>query len=334
MTIGTFAKDFIAAARELDLNTIEREVQRRLHVRVASENSELTRDLLTLIGGSESQATAGGTLQIDPITEPLQPLDAPYPDLAIVLLPKDRPSSQEIAYIARLRAQSIPTILIVSSDGHEDPIQAEISHWFPDIPRDRVMVASRKSAHVVLPRIVKAVGNIEKRWLTALAHDFVSLRSLAVDELIRDASFANGQFALFSSLPAFIPLFGGIASSIADMLVLTKNQVTLVFRIAAIYGRDVKSRVRVVSEIAPVIGGAFLWRTAARSLIGLLPAPLSMVPKTLVAYTGTFTVGQIAHFYYREGKRPTRQSLTQIRAEAVRLAQRIKLPGMNRPILD
>jgi uncharacterized protein (DUF697 family) len=334
MNIGSIAKDFVDAARELDLNTIEREVQRRLLVRVSSKDRELSRDLLTLIGGSETRATAGGTLQVDQIEDSLPTWEGTQPDLGIVLLRGAEPSASEIAYIARLRAHSIPTILIVASSLPEGSIRSEIGHWFPDIPRDRIIASSVASGTDLLPQLVKAVGNIDKHWLTGIAHDFVSLRSLAVDELIRDASFANGQFALFSSIPAFIPLLGGFASSIADLLVLTKNQVTLVFRIAAIYGRDVKNRVRVATEIAPVIGSAFLWRTAARSLVALLPAPLGMLPKTLVAYTGTFTVGQMAHYYYREGKRPTRESLTHIRSEALRLAQRVRLPGSTRPILD
>ena len=114
-----------------------------------------------------------------------------------------------------------------------------------------------------------------------------------------------------------------MVSSVADLFILTKNQVTLVFRIAGIYGRDLSDRTRVLLEIAPVVGGAFLWRSVARSLVALLPGALGAVPKTLVAYVGTYVVGQIAHYYYREGRRPSPEVLDQIRREGLSLARKM-----------
>ena len=69
----------------------------------------------------------------------------------------------------------------------------------------------------------------------------------------------------------------------ADILVLTKNQAMLVFKLAAIYGRNIDDKIGILKEIMPVIGSAFLWRTAARTAVGLAPAPIAALPKAAIA---------------------------------------------------
>ena len=82
-----------------------------------------------------------------------------------------------------------------------------------------------------------------------------------------------------SSLPALIPVLGLVLGGMADILVLTKNQAMLVFKLAAIYGRDIDDQIAILKEIMPVIGSAFLWRTAARTAVGLAPAPIVGPPE-------------------------------------------------------
>jgi uncharacterized protein (DUF697 family) len=141
------------------------------------------------------------------------------------------------------------------------------------------------------------------------------------EHLIRDTSRVNAQFAALSSLPANLPLVGGLVGDMADMLVLTKNQVLLLFKLAGLYGRDLRLGRKLLVEIGPVVGGAFVWRSTARALVGLLPSLLGLVPKTLVAYTGTYVVGQSARYYYRFGHRPPPEIARELRAEAARLAE-------------
>jgi uncharacterized protein (DUF697 family) len=107
---------------------------------------------------------------------------------------------------------------------------------------------------------------------------------------------------------------------VADVLVLTKNQVLMLFKLAGLYGREVELGRQLILEVVPVVGGAFMWRSTARLLIGLLPSMLSLVPRTLVAYTGTYVVGQSARYYYRFGKRPPPELMQELREEASRLA--------------
>jgi hypothetical protein len=84
------------------------------------------------------------------------------------------------------------------------------------------------------------------------------------------------------------------------------------------YGRNVDDRTGVLKEILPVIGGAFLWRTFARAAVGLFPPLFSALPKTAIAYAGTYVVGQAAAYYYERGHKPPPETLQQMQAEALR----------------
>ena len=137
---------------------------------------------------------------------------------------------------------------------------------------------------------------------------------------------ANAQFALVSNIPQLIPIVGNIASAGADLIVLTKNQVMLVFKLAAINGLDLNDQMRLLQEVAPAIGAGFLCRTAAREATNLLPFAAGTIPKVGIAYAGTMVVGLSADFYYRTNKKPTRVQLEQWRKQASDAMKRLPMP--------
>ena len=55
----------------------------------------------------------------------------------------------------------------------------------------------------------------------------------------------------------------------------------------------------------PVVGGGFVWRTAARALVGLLPTAISLLPKAMVAYTA-FSLFLIAQPITQESNSATK----------------------------
>jgi uncharacterized protein (DUF697 family) len=174
-------------------------------------------------------------------------------------------------------------------------------------------------------RLLAALVRSAPEAMLPLGRRYPALRDAVARHLIRDTSRANAQFAALSSLPATIPLVGGLVGDMADMLVLTKNQVLLLFKLAGLYGRDLQLGQQLIAEALPVVGGAFFWRSTARALVGLLPPVLGLLPKTIVAYTGTYVVGHMARYYYQHGRQPPAQLVEQLRLEGNRLAKR--LPG-------
>ncbi len=128
-----------------------------------------------------------------------------------------------------------------------------------------------------------------------------TMREAVTSEIVADTSRVNAQFAALSNIPAIIPVVGNMFAAGADFLVLTKNQLMMMYRLAAIYDRDLDDRWQVYSELAPVVGAGFLWRTTARQAAAMLPFALGAVPKVAIAYAGTYAVGQAARLYYEHG---------------------------------
>ncbi|MGV3720907.1 MAG: hypothetical protein ACO1SX_08350 [Actinomycetota bacterium] len=158
----------------------------------------------------------------------------------------------------------------------------------------------------------------------ALGRRLPGFRDEAAEYVIRDVSRVNAEFAALStitqSIPFLAPLFPVVAG--ADIFLLTKNQAILIFRLAAIYGEDLdlKSRAR---EVAPVIGGAFGWRTIARQLAGALPGAMGLPVRAGIAFSGTYAVGRAAQMVFDQGRRPTRQEMLRIYEEGRDLAQEV-----------
>jgi len=190
------------------------------------------------------------------------------------------------------------------------------------IPAERIITIGRAEADdEVRDRLFKSLVQAAPEVMLSAGRRHPLLREPVAEHLIRDTSRVNAQFAALSSLPANIPLLGGLVGDVADVLVLTKNQVLLLFKLGGLYGRDLELSRELIVEVLPVVGGAFVWRSTARALVGLLPPLLGLLPKTIVAYTGTFVVGQTARYYFRFGRKPPPEVARQLRDEGTRLAR-------------
>ena len=89
--------------------------------------------------------------------------------------------------------------------------------------------------------------------------------------------------------------------NLADILILTKNQLLMGYRIALGAGKSGRAR-DVIGEVLGVVGGGFLFRQAARSLVGLIPMA-GLIPKVAIAYTGTWAIGRAVVLWATQGRR-------------------------------
>lgn len=156
---------------------------------------------------------------------------------------------------------------------------------------------------------------------------FPEFRAAAIKEIIDDSARANAQFALVSNIPAIIPILGSFVSASADLIVLTKNQVMMSYKIAATHGRDLHDQGAMIRELVPVVGAGFLWRTVAREAVSFLPMAAGTIPKVAIAYAGTFSVGRAVDFYYRFGRKPSPEQMRAFAKQATDTASRIGIPG-------
>jgi uncharacterized protein (DUF697 family) len=147
-----------------------------------------------------------------------------------------------------------------------------------------------------------------------LARRLPMLREPVCRRLIDDTSFINGAYSLTTGLAEINPVID-VPLNMADLVVLTKNQALMAYKIALAMGLPSDWR-ETIPKLATVVGGAFLWRQLARQLIGLIPA-YGIVPKIAVAYAGTFAVGQAIHQWCVNGEKLRPDALKLLYTEAL-----------------
>ncbi len=173
----------------------------------------------------------------------------------------------------------------------------------------------------------------------ALARSFPGLRAEVAQRIIRETAAANAQFAMLNALPGVLPLIGALlpAGAIADMLILTKNQAMMLYRLAAVYDQplDLRQRSR---DLAPLLGNAFGWRALAREIVGVVPGGIGLVARGAIAYAGTVALGKALDRFYATGLQPTRQQISRFYWEAYAGAKEIaagiarRLPHRKKPV--
>jgi uncharacterized protein (DUF697 family) len=295
---------FWRITRELDIHSLRDAFERPVSIRVLGSDMAAAQRVARLI---EPDPLAGevtpGTLAEDreradlyvvAIAGPLDPVarralsDLSVGDTPLVLVQLETSSDMLIVGVAQ------ENMVVV------EPAMPD------DETRDRLFATLVRAA----PEVMLSAGRRH-----------ILLREPVAQHLIRDTSRVNAQFAALSAVPASLPLFGGLVGDMADVLVLTKNQVLLLFKLAGLYGRDVQLGRQLLVEMMPIVGGAFFWRSTARALVGLLPSMLGLLPKTLVAYSGTYVVGEMARYYYRFGHKPPPELVKDLRDESTRIAR-------------
>lgn len=167
----------------------------------------------------------------------------------------------------------------------------------------------------------------------ALGRRVPVLRPLIAQKLIRSTSTENAQIAALTNLADLVPVVGPIIGSAADLIVLTRNQVMMVYRLALLHGKSIGSTGRLISEVIPVLGLGFLWRTIARSLVGMMPLGLGIVPKIAMAFAGTYAVGQAASYFYTTGRKPPKVILNDIALDATAQWKRLRPGDINASVV-
>jgi uncharacterized protein (DUF697 family) len=310
------ALSFVRVMRELDLAAIEQQLQAPVRILVtATEAADAHRLAIELFG---EEALSTWLVAVSSLSGATKSEDRP--DLVLIGV---RATEEPLELVREYRGQSERETIPVVAVGLEDGAWTDERKRL-DAPTHFRFVASKPGSSQNRDLLLAgALVDLLADQSLAVGRRFPMLRAGIAERLIRQTSRANAQFALVSSLPASLPLVGGLVGDAADLIVLTKNQAVLVYKLAGLYGRDVHDRVALALEIAPVVGGAFLWRTVARSLFGLLPSLIGGIPKVMVAYAGTYTVGQIARYYYSIGRRPSSAQLKRFQAEGARLAMEL-----------
>jgi uncharacterized protein (DUF697 family) len=136
----------------------------------------------------------------------------------------------------------------------------------------------------------------------ALGAHLPPLRPVIFIRIVDRTARANASFALTTGLAETIPVLTA-PLNLGDMVVLTKNQLMMCYRIALAAGRDEEPKA-MMTEIIGVLGSGVLFRQAARQLVGLIPIA-GLLPKVAISYAGTYAIGKAMVGWTTEGKQVT-----------------------------
>jgi uncharacterized protein (DUF697 family) len=145
----------------------------------------------------------------------------------------------------------------------------------------------------------------------ALARNFPGLRQPFFDQIIEETSRANASYAFSTGLAEVVPLLD-LPLNIGDIVVLTKNQLIMAYRIALAAGKEGRPA-DVIGEVMGVVGGSLMCRQVARELIGLIPV-IGIIPKVAVAYGGTWAIGRAVVAWATGAEEATKRSLQHLYA--------------------
>jgi uncharacterized protein (DUF697 family) len=306
---------FVQIMREIDPAAAERELRRPLRLLVSGTDAAPTQQLASRLFGPSDEWSP----TVDLVPPAALGRYGPSPDAVLLVVGSSYPAATILADYRQRRPECRAPVVAVL----QDQTEAGLSPVSDGEPRVVLVSTLEAEPDSVSAQAIGALLEAAPGLTLVLGYRFPAFRGAVAERLIRESSLANAQFALFSSLPASIPLVGGFAGDMADLVLLTKNQGLLVYKLAGLHGRDLQKRVKLLVEIAPVVGGAFFWRSVARSLLGLLPTIVGGIPKAAIAYVGTYLVGQMARYYYSTGERPAPELVKRFQEDGARLAREL-----------
>lgn len=292
-------RTMMSVLREVSLDDIREQAELTPRLLIVAPTAENARRMGLALTGPEGQFSSIFRAADEPV-DSVGRIDA-----AIVWDPERTGASSRVSEALRFSSPPVP---LVRFDGASADDAEAIDHLRAEILK----------------------RNAERA--PAFGRALPAFRAAAAKQVVDETAAANAQFALVSNIPTLLPVIGSIAAAGADFIILTKNQVMMLYKLAAVYGRDLRDQRGILQEVLPVVGAGLVWRTLAREATTLLPFAAGTIPKLAIAYGGTVAVGRAAEYYYRTGMRPTREQLDHFTRQALERLRRLDLPGIRRLI--
>jgi uncharacterized protein (DUF697 family) len=200
-------------------------------------------------------------------------------------------------------------------------------------PVERVLHGSVIDPVFLQREFVPSVLELLPDRLLALGRQFPLFRTAIAQMLINETCFTNAAYSFSTGVAEVVPVLD-IPLTITDSIILTKAQAFLVYKLGLTLGFSTRWQ-DYLAEFGSVIGGGYVLRQVARTLVGLIPI-WGILPKVAVAYSGTYVVGHVVLLWYLNGRHVTKKQMSALYSQALlngkKLAQGM-VPRLPRPRL-
>ena len=297
--------------QEVDLRPVREEAERNVRIAIVGK------------AGTGKQALAA-QMRYDPalpeqrthtpvwLLEPGDAGDDLDADLIILLVDLfDQKYAREAELLRQWQqlGKQVLTIFVLSADENIDMAEEKLAK----LTSGNVLAGCIGNPEFIKQHFVPSVISLLAEDLLSLGRQFPLFRLPIARKLINDVSFSNAMYAFSTGIGEIVPVLD-IPLNVADVVVLTKAQAFLVYKLGLLFGYSVHWR-DYLAEFSGILGGGFLWRQIARQLIGLIPV-WGIVPKTAVAYAGTYAVGEAVLAWYITGRQVTKEQLRRLYRKA------------------
>lgn len=228
---------FWDALREINPSELRAEIEQPITIGFFGRPGSGRRSLVRALLGVDVAEQTGREISINEV-DSAAVAAAGTLDAAFLVVDATEPDwAPERRVAAQLGTLGSPFFIVLThADQLPSPSQGApaLRAQFPAHPPELTAVVDARNADETRSRLLGRLLQTVPGLRLALAHRFPALRRPISEDLIRETSKVNAQFALMSSLPALVPVLGMFLGGMADILVLTKNQAMLVFKLAAI----------------------------------------------------------------------------------------------------
>jgi uncharacterized protein (DUF697 family) len=298
--------------REVDLNAVREQAEAPLHVVVIGDKGAGKSALIEqLLAGDRADEPPG----IRPVSMH-RPEGAPVlTENSLVLYVLDARKSEQQRdrqLVEQWIAAKIPVVVCYNKSdlAREELVENAGTPW----PGAETAIITATDSDSLVRELVPSMLRACKGRDVQLARNLPLLRRSVAQKLIDDTSFINATYSLSTGIGEMVPVLN-LPLNLADILVLTKNQALMAYKITLAMGLHSDWR-DTVPKLAAVVGTAFLWRQLARTLVGLIPV-IGIVPKIVISYAGTYAIGEAIYQWCANGEKLNPEALKSLYAEAL-----------------
>ena len=329
--LGTIFKTI----REIDLQAIADEATRQNWIAIVGNETSGARDLATALylaprplpPEDASRAMAGPML----ITVENAPL-VERAELVVFVLGEQHAVSEAERTTFQKWVATGKKIIVIFNQAPSNALVASFGEW----AGARVLEGQVLKREFLEKHFVHAVLQLLPERKLSLARNFPLFRHAVAMDVINEVSIANAGYSFSTGIAEIVPVLN-IPFNVADMVILTKAQAFMVYRLGLIFGLSTRWQDH-LAAFGSTIGFGFVWRTIARQLVGLIPG-LGVLPKTAIAYAGTYAIGRGALEWYNTGRDVKRQDIDKFFRDALERGKTIahnvaeKAPKLQTPKL-